>query len=276
MIKDYIMKHSKLFYNMLTLILLALHVVACSSNDDDENNIRFYLSSKEVIYVRTTSVGEVLLSIQNTDGGYTVQSNDEEIATANIKSNSTISIKGKKAGSTTITVTDSQRRTASLDITIYTKKALCNIEQCDAEVQIENPTAEDQAEIDRIKAEMLSEMLPSGGLFQFTYTTETEGTFTFHANPEKVDDKLEGTFKYNWNGDINTSSIALTYNSKTITYQLKANKKITLSTVLNMTQQIDLMHDFTSDYSHLTNPKILKATATLHTTGVGFFGVVTE
>ena len=104
--KNVIMKASAFF---MSAIVLTIGFASCNpknneggTNVDPENAVELVLAQSSV------SVNEgltVTVEITQGNGGYTVKSANEEVAVAEV-SGTTVSVKGIKAGSTTITVVD--------------------------------------------------------------------------------------------------------------------------------------------------------------------------
>ena len=119
--KNVIMKASAFF---MSAIALTIGFASCNSNNnegkeggttvDPESSVELVLSESSV------SVNEgltVTVEITQGNGGYTVKSANEEVAVAEV-SGTTVSIKGVKAGSTTITVVDKAPKAKAISVQV--------------------------------------------------------------------------------------------------------------------------------------------------------------
>ena len=119
--KKSILKASAFF---MSAIALTIGFASCNSNNnegkeggttvDPESSVELVLSESSV------SVNEgltVTVEITQGNGGYTVKSANEEVAVAEV-SGTTVSIKGVKAGSTTITVVDKAPKAKAISVQV--------------------------------------------------------------------------------------------------------------------------------------------------------------
>lgn len=247
------MKNRLLYFLIASLCFAAF----ASCSDDEDKNIQFYSSSEKVNTVSVTSIGEIYVEVRNINGTYAVKSNNEELATATINEHSVIKIKGIKEGSTSITVTDSENRSATLNVEVVTQTLSLLITKHETLVETLHPTTADQAAIDKIKAEIIAKLMPVGGGFKLLYTSDYAGTLIYYPDTKKLTDKIEGTFK--WDGDEASSKRALKlyYNDKEYIYTFGTGDNMTLR--MSPAPQVYLIIDYTSEYSQMTTPKITQA-----------------
>lgn len=97
---------------MVATICLGTTMFASCSDDDDNDGMKFSASKVEVGIGATQTV-----TAANCTTPLTVKSSDEKTATASAEK-STITIKGVKAGTTTILVTDAKKQTGSINVTV--------------------------------------------------------------------------------------------------------------------------------------------------------------
>lgn len=270
------MKNKFLYFFITSLCLIGF---ASCSDDDDDSDIKFIYGSEKISSVSVTSVGEILVETRNAKGTFTVKSNDEEIATAEIdeyedlntgQKRFRISIQGVKEGSTSLTVIDSENRSATLKVDVIIKTVSLMITTQGASVEAENGTPEDQPAIDKITAEIKSKLAPIGGGFKLIYASQYEGTLIYYPNIQKLSEKVEGTFKFEGNETTSRMILKLFYNNTEYVYDPYGSNVLTNSTRTSPVL-IVFMRDFTNDYSGMTKPKIKKANGTLFMSNVNSF-----
>lgn len=257
---------NKFFYFLAISLCL---VVFASCSDDEDTSIQFYASSEKVNSVEVTTIGEISVEVRNANGAYTVKSNNAELATAELNEHSVISIKGIKEGSTTITVTDSENRSATLKVEVTIQKLSMLIAKHETWVQAENATAEDQAAIDKIKTEIISKLPAVGGGFKLLYTSVYAGNLIYYPDTKKLTEKVDGIFT--WDGDEASGKrfLKLYYNDTEYIYTFGTEGDI--AGRMSPPAQLYLIHNFTESYSQMTKPKITRAVgALLITDGNGF------
>lgn len=99
--------------NLLLALSLSLFVFTACSDDDNLNDILLGADGVSVVQGHTMGI-----TIRNGNGGYTVVSADDAIATATVADDLLITVTGVKAGTTTITVTDAEKKTAILSVEV--------------------------------------------------------------------------------------------------------------------------------------------------------------
>lgn len=241
------------FFYYLVVSLCFVGFISCS--DDEDTSIQFYSSSEKVNSVKVTSIGEIFVEVRNINGKFTVKSNDESLAKVSINEHLVINIKGVKEGTTSITVTDSENRSATLNVEVITQTLSLLIIKHETLVEALNPTNEDKATIDKIKAEIDGKLAPVGAGFKLLYTSDYAGKLIYYPDAEKLTEKVEGTFK--WDGDevLGKRFLKLTYNDTESVYSFGPD----LTTRSSPVTPIYLIADFINSYSQMTKPKITKA-----------------
>ncbi|PXV65911.1 hypothetical protein CLV62_10684 [Dysgonomonas alginatilytica] len=259
----------KLFYFFITTLCL-IGFVSCS-DDDEDTDIKFLYGSEKVSSVSVTSVDKISVETRNAKGTYTVKSNNEEIATAKIdeyedlitgKKDFRINIQGIKEGSTSITVIDSENRSATLKVDVIIKTVSLMITSQGASVEAENGTPEDQPAIDKVTEEIKSKLAPIGGGFKLIYASQYEGTLIYYPNIQKLSEKVEGTFKFEGNEATERMILKFFYNNTEYVYDPYGGSALTYSTRTSEVRVV-FMRDFTNDYIGMTKPKIKKASGAL-------------
>ncbi len=245
------MKNKILYYFIISFCFVGF--MSCS--DDEDTSIQFYASSEKVNTISVTSIGEVFVEVRNVNGTFTVKSNNEALATASINEHSVINIKGIKEGTTSITVTDSENRSATLNVEVITQTLSMLITKHETLVEALNPTTEDQAAINKIKSEIIGKLPPVGGGFKLMYTSDYTGNLIYYPDTKKLTEKVEGTFK--WDGDEASGKrvLKLTYNDTEFVYSFGSDLTVRSSPAT----PLYLIIDFMSNYSQMTKPKITKA-----------------
>ena len=245
------MKNKFLYYFIISFCFVGF--LSCS--DDEDTSIQFYSSSEKVNSVKVTSIGEIFVEVRNVNGTFTVKSNNEAFATASINEHLVINIKGIKEGTTSITVTDSENRSATLNVEVITQTLSLLIIKHETLVEALNPTNEDKATIDKIKAEIDGKLVPVGAGFKLLYTSDYAGNLIYYPDTKKLTEKVEGTFK--WDGDevLGKRFLKLTYNNTESVYSFGQD----LTTRSSPATPIYLIADFINSYSQMTKPKITKA-----------------
>lgn len=109
----------KLIYNILGFCLILIFT-ACETEEFVRPTLDLELVSNEVyLNLVSTELASAKVSIRNGNSGYTVESSDENIATAtNEGPGTTIEITGKNEGAVVITVTDALGKTAIIDVVV--------------------------------------------------------------------------------------------------------------------------------------------------------------
>lgn len=106
----------KTVFSTMATAALCLGTVAfasCSNDDDnDSKSMKFSASKVEVGVGSSTTV-----TVANCTTPLTAKSSDDKIATASVEK-STITIKGVKAGTAAVIVTDSKKQTGTINITV--------------------------------------------------------------------------------------------------------------------------------------------------------------
>ena len=114
----------------LTLAALTLTFASCETDDNGKRILRFSPADKvELVPGKTETI--------TVSGGivpYTVASSDAEIATTTVDK-STISIKGVAEGTATITVTDKEKNSGKITITV--KAAELTLDKSSVEVEVD-------------------------------------------------------------------------------------------------------------------------------------------
>ena len=259
------------FIYLFIISLCFIGFVSCS-DDEDDHNIQFYLNTEKVTSVEVNRFGEIWLEIRNANGVYTVKSSDETVATAAIEeaqyynageTKTQIKIKGIKEGSTSVTVVDSENRSATLKVDVTIKTLSLAIFRQVSGVEAENASSEDQAAISKIEAEIKTKLAPVGGGFKLIFTSEDNGTLIYYPDIKKITEKIEGTFKLEMKEDPKRQVLKLNYNN--IEYFYDSYQSGDIITSLRTSEVLlILMRDFTNDYSGMTKPKIKKAIGGLY------------
>ncbi|GAB6120853.1 calycin-like domain-containing protein [Dysgonomonas termitidis] len=104
--------NKKLLCLLMFVFSLGLTFTACSSDDDDPVNL-----SLEKSEVNVDQGATVTVKITQGNGDYKVNSASDAIATASV-SGDVITLTGVAAGETTITVTDKDKKTTTLKVTV--------------------------------------------------------------------------------------------------------------------------------------------------------------
>lgn len=246
---------NKLFYLFISSLCL-LTFISC--HDDEDTSIKLYCSSEKVNSIEVTSVGEAFVEVRDAIGAYTVKSSNNEVATAELNEHLIINIKGIKEGNATITVIDSENRSATLNVEVVTQTQSILIRQHEVLVKAENPTTEDQVVIDKIKSEIISQLPLQGGVFKLIYTSGLGGTLIYYPDADKLNEKIEGTFKWVDSQTLQDGLLLnLSYNDKEYVYIFGSSSDLT--TRMTAPSKVYMILDFTSDYSQMTKPKITKA-----------------
>ena len=97
---------------MVAAVCLSTTIFASCSDDDDNDAMKFSASKVEMGIDSTQTV-----TAANCTTPLTIKSSDENITTATVEK-STITIKGIKAGTATILVTDANMKTGSISVTV--------------------------------------------------------------------------------------------------------------------------------------------------------------
>ncbi|MBF0574431.1 hypothetical protein [Dysgonomonas sp. GY617] len=262
------MKNKFLYLFIASLCFIGF---ASCSDDDEDTDIKFLYGSEKVSSASVTSVGSILVETRNVNGAFTVKSNNEEIATAVIdeyKDLNTgqirlrIKIQGIKEGSTSVTVIDSENRSATLKVDVIIKTVSLLITSQGASVEAENETSEDQPAIDKITEEIKSKLAPIGGGFKLIYTSQYEGTLIYYPNIQKLSEKEEGIFKFEGNEATERMTLKFFYNNTEYVYDPYGGSLLTNSTRTSEVRVI-FIRDFINDYIGMTKPKIKKASGAL-------------
>lgn len=109
----------KLIYNILGFCLILIFT-ACETEEFVRPTMDLELVSNEVyLNLISTELASATVSIRNGNSGYTVESSDENIASAsNEGPGAVIEIVGKNKGTAVITVTDALGKTATIDVVV--------------------------------------------------------------------------------------------------------------------------------------------------------------
>lgn len=109
----------KLIYNILGFCLILIFT-ACETEEFVRPTMDLELVSNEVyLNLISTELASATVSIRNGNSGYTVESSDENIASASNEGPGTvIEIVGKNKGTAVITVTDALGKTATIDVVV--------------------------------------------------------------------------------------------------------------------------------------------------------------
>lgn len=97
---------------MAVVCLGAVVFASCSDDDDDNKGMKFSASKVEVGVGSTQTIG-----VANCTSPLTAKSSDEKVATVTVDK-TTLTIKGVKAGSATIMVTDANKQTGSVSVNV--------------------------------------------------------------------------------------------------------------------------------------------------------------
>lgn len=132
-IQFYVSRRYRRFLKFATALLccmFAMTVVSCDKDDDDEPKVslKFNPNKAEV------AVGSTV----NVTGGtepYTVTSSDVKIATVTVSKN-TITIKGIKTGAATILVSDKNKASGKLSVTVKEGVTALDFDKKSAEVEV--------------------------------------------------------------------------------------------------------------------------------------------
>lgn len=123
----------KKFFKLAAMAVVAIFAItfaSCSDDDDDNKGIK---CSPATVTVEVGKTADVKLA-----GGteaYTVKSSDEKTATA-VVNKSTITVTGIKEGKATVTITDANKLTAALPVTITAKTADVTLDKTSAEIGV--------------------------------------------------------------------------------------------------------------------------------------------
>ncbi len=99
-------------FKTVAIVCTGAAVMASCDNDDDNKSMAFSASK---VVLATDSVQTV--SVANCVTPLTVKSSDSTVAVATAK-DATVTVKGIKTGSATITVTDKNKQTGSISVTV--------------------------------------------------------------------------------------------------------------------------------------------------------------
>lgn len=268
------MKNRLIYFLIVSLCFVGF----ASCSDDEDTNIKFYASSEAVNTVSVTTIGTITVEVRNIKGAFTVKSNNEALATVSVNPSialgvadgySILAISGIKEGSTTITVTDSENRSATLNVEVVIQTLSMLITKHETLIEAVSPTTVDEAAVEKIKNEIIGKLPLVGGGFKLSYTSDYAGTLIYYPDTKKLTEKKEGTFK--WDGDEATGRMVLKLYYNDVEYMYKYGSNSDLSTRSSPPAQLYLTIDFTDNYSQMTKPKITKAIgAILVTDGKGF------
>lgn len=123
----------KNFFKIATMAVAALFAVTFASCSDDDDNNTGIKCNPATLTVEVGKTADVTLA-----GGteaYTVKTTDEKTATAVVNKN-TITVTGVKEGKATITITDANKLTAALPVTVAAKTADVTLDKTSAEVGV--------------------------------------------------------------------------------------------------------------------------------------------
>ncbi|WP_165022395.1 pilus assembly protein N-terminal domain-containing protein [Dysgonomonas sp. ZJ279] len=265
------MKRTK--FSLFLLLTFSLCLSFSSCNDDDD--MFFYsLSSTITNFIEVTetqipSFGSTSVGVRFAQGGFTVKSDNDAVATVEQKKENLVVITAHSEGTTTIIATDSNNRTARLTVTVKDNTLSMLVTQQSSNVEAENPTDDNKFTIAKIKADIISQLVPVGGGFSLAYTSSTGGTLLYFEDVKDLTKKVEGTFELGYDDNLKKVLLILKYNDNSYTYTMSApyDLQSTTATVL------ELEMNFINDYKTMINPKINIATGTLTTsvkTGSGF------
>lgn len=249
----------KCSYYLLSFVMSVFVFASCSDDDDD---IKFFSSDgEEVTSAFVSSIGHTTIKVTNTEGDFTVKSDNEEIATAApLYDNAptlNIQIKGHKQGTTVITVTDSKNRTARLNVTVYDRKSTLEVVEQHALIEIEGETEGHEEILGEIREDIISKLIPVHSGFVMTFTSDTEGKLIYYSDMTNETEKEEGTFKVETNEELQTRFFVFNYGEKEYRYQW-ANAKSGEKSSPPMVN-LYLALDFTEDYNEITEPVVTEA-----------------
>lgn len=101
--------------NSLFVAIILAGIVWSCSDDKEDSLFRLQVDNTDVTISSINT--PVILTITSGNEGYTVQSGDEEIVTAEI-SGTTITLRGVGEGTTRVTVTDKEKRSVAVQVTV--------------------------------------------------------------------------------------------------------------------------------------------------------------
>lgn len=103
----------KKIINITMMLLMSVALFSCKKSEAPAVELK--LKGADAIEMKVNEVTPV--TIESGNGEYKATSSDDKVATATISGN-TISIKGNGQGSATITVTDAQKKSATIKVTV--------------------------------------------------------------------------------------------------------------------------------------------------------------
>lgn len=244
------------------LFLFVMSVFIFTSCSDDDDNIKFYSSDgEEITSAFVASIAYTTVKVTNTEGDFTIKSDNEEIATAApLYDNAptlNIQIKGHKQGTTVITVTDSKNRTAKLNVTVYDRKTSIVVTEQHALIEIEGEIEEYEEKLNEVREDIISKLIPVESGFTMTFTSETEGKLIYYPNMANEVEKEEGTFKIETNEELKARFFVFNYGEKEYRYQWMTGYPEKKSSPPMVHLYLSL--DFTEDYKEITEPVITRA-----------------
>lgn len=258
----------KIHFYFLLLATLSLAFASC--DNDEDKRLRLVKNGEEMTSVSVTSVGTTTILTQaNIDGGYSVKSENEDIATVKaytdcfvigVEYNDVIfEITGHQKGSTMVTLTDSKNRTAKFEVVVYDKELTFTVVEHFTLVEKEENAEESQNTTEEIEKEIIDKLVPIKGRFTMTYTSESEGDLTFYPDFENLEEKVEGNFEER--EEESGRYFVFDYNEQEYKYRLEfaANRQKTSVSP----SYVYLVLDFTEDYKEMTQPRITKAEGAL-------------
>lgn len=230
-------------------MLAALFVGFSACGDDDDIIVKLEKSNAEVEKDST-----IIVKITDGNGGYTVTTADDKVATATIKDN-TVIIKGIALGNTSITVKDKEGKTAALTVSVFNIVGDWTVSESKIEV---TGVAEQDAE--EIKADFNSNKPKNLSL-------KSDGTFELKAVIVK-----EKATAAEETEDIETTTGTYTYKDKVLTLTSDIEEgdeedadikvlKVTEFTKSSLKAESDEIDTYKDDY-----PALTKATASFSMT----------
>ncbi|WP_165022392.1 pilus assembly protein N-terminal domain-containing protein [Dysgonomonas sp. ZJ279] len=253
---------------LLFLFTISLCMVLTSCEDDDDrihfSQMIYPEDNAKITSIEITDIHSATVEVKNAKGTLSGKSDNEEIVTVEISDINYVTLTGHKLGTTTISVTDSENRTATLTVTVVNSTSSLFISEHQIEVLTDNITNTDQILIGNIKAEITAELPPVGGGFKLLYTSSEEGKLTYYPDIKDLNTKQEGTFRYNYDEALQTSFLILKYNDKEYVYRMSHGNRSQSATKTSIISGYYLIRDFTEDYKEMTDPKITKAEGGLY------------
>lgn len=259
---------------VLSLALLSILAGFTSCGSDDDNAIKFYVSTgtSKLERVKEITVGTILSNnegavyafIRGGDGIYNAQSSNQQVVNSStirieelhpeFGGDFALKFKPEAEGETTITVTDSEGNMSALKVTVEMTTQKFNVSG--EAVKIEGA---DEATEALIVADMKANNLENQNSFIFEYKEMSTGTVKIYSDLYAENLKAEGTFRieHRVENDKNLLFYIMNYDSREHVYELTppASEFSQKSSEFRIRLVEDLTEEYQQQYPALTEAK---------------------